>query len=93
MMPEVNDAPCKDRYQKLYAMLLDAIPSSVLLIDRDLRIVSTNRNFLERSRLSLADTIGPRLEEVFPPVILDYMDISRRMQQVFLGGSPPAGSA
>ena len=27
------------RYQQLYDMLLDAIPSSVLLIDRDLRIV------------------------------------------------------
>lgn len=91
MMPEANGAPCKDRYQRLYAMLLDAIPSSVLLIDQDIRIVSANRNFLERSRRSLADTIGQRLQEVFPPVILDYMDISRRMQQVFLGGEPTGG--
>ena len=93
MMPEANGAPCKDRYQKLYAMLLDAIPSSVLLIDRDLRLVSANRNFFERSRRTPADTIGNRLQEVFPPVILDHMDISRRIQQVFSGGSPPAGSA
>lgn len=80
-----------DRYQKLYAMLLDAIPSSVLLIDQAMRIVSANRNFLEKSRRSMADTIGLRLEEVFPPVILDYMDISRRIRQVFERKEPTTG--
>jgi PAS domain-containing protein len=80
-----------ERYQKLYAMLLDAIPSSVLLIDQAMRIVSANRNFLEKSRRSMADTIGLRLEEVFPPVILDYMDISRRIRQVFERKEPTTG--
>ena len=64
-------------------MLLEAIPSSVLLIDRDLRIVSANRNFLEKNRRTLPDTIGHRLDEVFPAIIIDQMDFPGRIRQVF----------
>ena len=71
------------RYQQLYDMLLDAIPSSVLLIDRDLRIASANRNFLEKNRRTLPDTIGHRLDEVFPAIIIDQMDFPGRIHQVF----------
>ena len=72
-----------ERYRTLYGMLLEAIPSSVLLIDRDLRIVSVNRNFLEKNRRSLADTIDRRLDQVFPAIIIDQMDFSGRIRQVF----------
>ncbi len=85
----MDDSP--DRYRELYAMLLDAIPSSVLLIDRDVRIVTANRNFSEKSRRPLTEILGHRLEEVFPPVILDQMDISRRIRQVFEGQEPTMG--
>jgi len=71
------------RYRTLYDMLLEAIPSSVLLIDRDLRIVSVNRNFLEKNRRTLADTIDRRLDQVFPAIIIDQMDFSGRIRQVF----------
>ncbi|HEY9073137.1 MAG TPA: PAS domain S-box protein, partial [Desulfobaccales bacterium] len=71
------------RYRTLYEMLLEAIPSSVLLIDRDLRIVSVNRNFLDKNRRTLPDTIGHRLEEVFPAIIIDQMDFPGRIRQVF----------
>ncbi|MFH2218413.1 MAG: ATP-binding protein [Pseudomonadota bacterium] len=80
-----------DRYQKLYTMLLDAIPSSVLRIDRDMRIVSANRNFLEKSRRSLPNTIGRPLEKVFPAIILDQMDITRQIRQVFDNNQPTLG--
>jgi PAS domain S-box-containing protein len=79
------------RYQQLYDMLLDAIPSSVLLIDRDLRIVSANRNFLEKNRRTLADTIGHRLEEVFPAIIIDQMDFPGRIRKVFEQSRPTRG--
>jgi PAS domain S-box-containing protein len=79
------------RYEKLYDMLLDAIPSSVLLIDRDMRIVSVNRNFLEKNRCTLSDTIGHRMEDVFPTVLLDYMDIIRKVGQVFQTNQPTKG--
>jgi len=70
------------RYERLYTMLLDAIPSSVLLIDQHMCIVSANRNFLEKGQRTIANTIGYRLEEVFPTVILDQMDIAKRIRQV-----------
>jgi PAS domain S-box-containing protein len=78
-----NNSPESQRYQQLYDMLLEAIPSSVLLIDRDLRIVSANRNFLEKNRRTLPDTIGHRLDEVFPAIIIDQMDFPGRIRQVF----------
>jgi PAS domain S-box-containing protein len=79
------------RYQKLYEMLLEAIPSSVLLINRDLRIVSVNRNFLEKIRRSHGGTIGRRLDEVFPDIILDQMDLHGRIRQVFENSRPTQG--
>ena len=79
------------RYEQLYTMLLDAIPSSVLLIDQNMRIVSANRNFLEKGQRTLANTIGYRLEEVFPTVILDQMDIAKRIRQVIENNQPAKG--
>jgi len=80
-----------DRFEKLYAMLLDTIPSSVLLVDQNLRIVSANRNFLEKSRLSLEDTIGQRLERVFPDVIREKIDLNKRIRRVFEQNEPVNG--
>jgi len=80
-----------DRFEQLYTMLLDAIPSSVLLIDQDTRIVSANRNFLEKSQRTLTNTIGYKLEEVFPTVILEQMDITKRMRQVIEKNQPAKG--
>ena len=94
MAPNGVDLPVKSesqRYEKLYTMLLDAIPSSVLMIDRDLRIVSANRNFLEKSRRSISNTIGRRLEKVFPAIILDQMNITRQIREVFEENRPTRG--
>ena len=79
------------RYRKLYEMLLEAIPSSVLLINRDLRIVSVNRNFLEKSRRTATDTIGRRLDEVFPAIILDQVNIAELLRQAFENNQPTRG--
>lgn len=84
--PELNESAqskSAHRYQKLYEMLLEAIPSSVLLIDHDLRIVSANRNFLEKMRCSLDNTIGFSLAEVLPSIILDQVNITWRIRRVF----------
>ncbi len=72
-----------ERYEKLYSMLLEAIPCSILFIDRDMRVVSANRNFLEKSRRSESEAVGRRLEEVLPDIILDHMDMTNRIRQVF----------
>lgn len=82
-VPMEEVAGSSDRYQKLYAMLLDAIPSSVLLIDPQFRVVSANRNFLEKARRSEADTVGQRIDDVFPSVIRDQMDLAGRLRKAF----------
>ena len=88
---EAQGSDLSGRYERLYTMLLDAIPSSVLLIDQHMCIVAANRNFLEKGRRVLSTTIGYRLEEVFPSIILDQMDITKRIRQVIERNQPAKG--
>ncbi len=90
-IPVAADPDLSGRYEQLYTMLLDAIPSSVLLINQNMRIVSANRNFLEKSQRTLSNTIGYRLEEVFPTIILDQMGITKRIHQVIEKNQPSRG--
>jgi PAS domain S-box-containing protein len=71
------------RAELIYRMLMDTIPSSVLLIDENLCVVLTNRNFLEKSRLTTDVTAGKRLAEVFPEVILTGMGLEQQIRNVF----------
>ncbi len=80
-----------DWHQKLYAMLLDTIPSSVLMIDQNMRVVLANRNFLKKSRRSASDTIGFPLQKIFPAVIIEKMDIIGQIRQVFRSSQPTKG--
>ena len=90
-MSKQSSRRTSDHYEKLYATLLDAIPSSVLLIDRDMHIVSVNRNFLEKSRRSLSNTIDHHLEKIFPPVIFDCIKLTSQIREVFEKNQPTAG--
>lgn len=78
-----------DRFAKLYEMVLDSIPSSVLLLNAQLQIVSTNRNFLQKSHLAGSQVIGRRLDEVFPPAIYQHLNLGRRVAEVFRTGVAP----
>jgi PAS domain S-box-containing protein len=89
--PELTKTDVSDRYEQLYTMLLDAIPFSVLLISNNLRIISANRNFLEKSQRTLSATIGYKLDEVLPLVILEQMDIARRVVHVIETNKPLEG--
>ncbi len=88
---KVTNEESSNRYEKLYAMLLDAIPCSILFINRDMRILSANQNFLQKSKRTRADTVGYRLEAVFPTILLDHMDITRRIRKVFEENRPTRG--
>ena len=79
------------KYEQLYEMLLESIPSSVLLIDKTLSVVSANRNFLEKSNLSLFETIGQKLEKVFPAVILHRLPVLNQIRGVFKNTEPTNG--
>ena len=79
------------RYKTLYSMLLDASPSSVLLIDSQMRVVSANRNFVEKALRSEANTVGQRIDAVFPPAIVQQMDLVSRVRAAFEHNRPTRG--
>jgi PAS domain S-box-containing protein len=87
----VNDTNISSKDENLYEMLLESIPSSVLLIDKTLSVTSANRNFLEKNNLSLSETIGQKLEKVFPTVILNRLPVLDQIQSVFQNREPTPG--
>jgi PAS domain S-box-containing protein len=78
-----NDVSEGKRSELLYRMLMDTIPSSVLVLDENLCVVLANRNFLEKSRRTTGVTVGKRLAEVFPEVILSEMGLEQQIRNVF----------
>lgn len=79
------------RYEKLYTMLLDSMPASILLIDQAYRIESANRNFLIKSRLSAEQVLGQPIDKVFPLAIAKHMNLRARLAEVFRTGEACKG--
>ena len=71
--------------------ILESIPSSLVVIDRNLRVVSVNRNFLEKARRETQNTLGRKIEEVFPPVLVEYTRLGQKVQEVFHTAQPAEG--
>jgi len=61
------------------------------VIDRALRIVSVNRNFLEKTRREEQATLSRKVEEVFPQVLLKYTRLDEKVQEIFRTGKPVEG--
>ncbi len=79
------------RYEKLFMMLFESIPSSILFVNRDMRVTLANRNFLTKSRRSSAETVGRRLSDVIPKIILEQFDIIKKVGIVFSTNVSTAG--
>ena len=79
------------RFEKLYTMLLDSIPSSVLLVDPNLCIVSANRNFVQKARVGGTQVVDRRLEEIFPPFFYQHMSLKSKVEEVFRTGHSITG--
>ena len=47
------------------------IPSSILILDERLAVLTVNHNFLEKSRGNLNSIVGRKLHEIFPPAFQD----------------------
>src|SRR3990172_13281211 len=90
--PPPAPVPSEGWYEKLYHMLLGSIPFSLILIDRALRVVSANRNFLEKAQRSEGDTIGVPIHDVFPTAILEYTRLEVKIRGVFDTGRPLHGA-
>lgn len=79
-------------YEKLYHMLLKNIPFSLVLVSPALRVVSANRNFIEKARRTEKNTIGARIREVFPDAILEFTQLEAKIRRVFDTGLPLPGA-
>ncbi len=77
--------------ERFITSILESIPSSLVVIDRSLRIVSANRNFLEKTRRERQATLGRKIDEVFPRVLLDYAQLDQKVKEVLHTGEPVEG--
>ena len=74
------------RYEKLYRIVLENIPFSLLLIDPSLRVNSANRNFLVKARRTKGNTIGSLICDIFPESILEITQLEAKIREAFTTG-------
>jgi len=79
------------RYKDMFGMFLESIPSSVLLINRDLRVIFANRNFITKSRRTQHEVVAQKLEQVIPEAIIEHIDIASKVREVFQKNQPIRG--
>ncbi len=79
-----------DKY--LYRTLLGDIPFSLLFIDTSLRVLSANRNFLEKAHRTEANTLGMRIRDIFPEVIMEFTQLESKVRTVIETGITLPGS-
>ncbi|MBI5419307.1 MAG: PAS domain S-box protein [Deltaproteobacteria bacterium] len=84
-------AAARRRSEEFYDLLVNAIPSSILLIDRNLQVLFANRNFLEKTYLCKGNIVGKRLSQVFPEVIIEELGLEQAIRSVFDGGVSTQG--
>ena len=77
--------------ERFITRILESIPSSMVVIDRILRIVSANSNFLEKTRRESRTTIGRRIDEVFPHALLEYTHLDQKVREIFRTGQAIEG--
>ncbi len=77
--------------ERFITNILESVPTSLVVIDRSLRVVSVNRNFLEKTRREEQATLSRKVEEVFPQVLLKYTRLDEKVQEIFRTGKPVEG--
>jgi PAS domain S-box-containing protein len=77
--------------EQFISRILESVPSSLVVIDRAMRVVAANHNFLDKARRDLSSTLGRKVEEVFPPVLLEYTQLLRKAHGVFRSGQSIEG--
>jgi PAS domain S-box-containing protein len=79
------------KHERLDFQFLDATLSSVLFIDKQLRVVFANRNYLIKTRQNNSDVTGQSLTEVFPGIILENFSIVSEIREVLRTNLPFKG--
>ena len=72
-------------HESFFHAIMATIPSSILILDERLAVLTVNHNFLEKSRNSLNSILGRRLHEIFPAAFQDTA-LDRQIREVILTG-------
>ena len=58
-------------HESFFHAVMATIPSSILILDERLAVLTVNHNFLEKSHGNLNSIVGRKLHEIFPPAFRD----------------------
>jgi PAS domain S-box-containing protein len=72
-------------HESFFHAVMATIPSSILILDERLAVLSVNHNFLEKSHGSLSSTLGRRLHEIFPAAFQDTA-LDQQIRDVIISG-------
>lgn len=76
---------------RILDLVLGALPSSVLLLERDGRVVLTNRHFLERASIGASDAIGRCAWQLLPEALVTAARLPDKLASVIQSAKPTAG--
>jgi PAS domain-containing protein len=69
--------------------IIEAIPSTILVINRSLEVLYANRNYYAKSGAKRErDVLGEKLSRVIPPMLIEKTGIIDKIREVFLTGIP-----
>lgn len=71
--------------------IIESIPSTIIVLDRGLKILYANKNYYLKSAKRERDVLGERLERVFSPLLINNAKIDDKIRQVFETGVPFVG--
>ncbi|NPV63343.1 MAG: PAS domain-containing sensor histidine kinase [Methanotrichaceae archaeon] len=68
--------------------IIETIPSTILVVNRNLEILYANKNYYLKSGKRERDAVGERLCRVFPHVLMEKTNIEEKIKDVFQTGIP-----
>ncbi|MDO8137804.1 MAG: PAS domain S-box protein [Candidatus Brocadiales bacterium] len=72
--------------ERFWELILQNVPMSILVFDRNLKVIFANQNFLEKTRQNINNVMGKTVEDIFPSVLLKYTQLPDMLKRVFQTG-------
>ncbi len=72
--------------------IIETIPSTIIVVDRNLKITYVNRNCYAKSGKNERDILGERLSCIFPQMLMEKTKLDEKVEEVFLTGIPFEGN-
>jgi len=68
--------------------IIESIPSTIIVVDRNLRILYANRNYYVKSRKKERYTVGEKITRVFSSALVATTNLDSKIEDVFRTGIP-----